>query len=106
MKKSVNHISELYNSIIPIQRKVKNYLSIKKTFEKILKNYMEQKYANYLSTENKRIMHYFRVTQRDYLQKEGYLKKSKNGFKTIINLPSAKKSEIKVLIKNYCFLLK
>ena len=91
MKKSVNHISELYNSIIPIQRKVKNYLSIKKTFEKILKNYMEQKYANYLSTENKRILHYFRVTQRDYLQKEGYLKKSKNGFKTIINLPSAKK---------------
>ena len=73
MKRSVKHIEELYNSVIPIQRIVKNYLTKKKTFIKIMKNYMEQKYNNYIITETKRILHFFRVTQREYLQKEGYI---------------------------------
>ena len=86
MKKSTKHIEELYNSVIPIQRKVKTYLALKKAFVGVMKSYMEQKYNNYQITENKKILHYFRVIQREHLQKEGYLKRNKNGFKKVYNV--------------------
>ena len=91
MKRSVKHIEELYNSVIPIQRIVKNYLTKKKTFIKIMKNYMEQKYNNYIITETKRILHFFRVIQREYLQKEGYINQNKNGVKKFFTVPKEQK---------------
>ena len=48
MKRSVKYIDELYNSVIPIQRKIKNYLEQKKAYIGLMKSYMEQKYKNYL----------------------------------------------------------
>ena len=86
MKRSVKYIDELYNSVIPIQRKIKNYLEQKKAYIGLMKSYMEQKYKNYLVTENKKILHYFHNTQREILTKEGYLQKNKNGHNKIINI--------------------
>ena len=67
MKKSVNYIDELYNSIIPIQRGVRKYLNVKRSYTIAMKSYMEQKYNNYSSSEIKKTLHYFRIVQREYL---------------------------------------
>ena len=79
MKRSMNYIDELYNSIIPIQRGVRRYLNLKKAYVSAMNNYMDQKYNNYSTNEKKKINHYFRVIQREYLQKEGYILKDKDG---------------------------
>ena len=86
MKRSVKYIDDLYNSIIPIQRRIKKYLQQKRIFIGLMKNFLEQKYKNYLVTENKKILHYFHYIQREHLQKEGYLQKSNNGYKKIMNI--------------------
>jgi hypothetical protein len=70
MKRSMNYIDELYNSIIPIQRGVRRYLNLKKAYVSAMNNYMDQKYNNYSTSEINKIHHYFRVTQREYLQKD------------------------------------
>ena len=90
--KSVKYIQKLRASVVPIQRKVKIYLAQKKAFIGIMKHYMEQKYNNYLIAENKRILHYFRVIQREHLQKEGYIKREKNGYKKVLNVSKEQKN--------------
>ena len=91
MKRSVKYIEDLYNSVVPIQRKVKTYLSQKKAFIGVMKHYMEQKYNNYTIAENKKILHYFRVLQREHLQKEGYIQRVKNVYQKILNRPKEQK---------------
>jgi alpha-tubulin suppressor-like RCC1 family protein len=90
MKKSVHYIDELYNSIIPIQRGVRKYLNVKRSYTIAMKSYMEQKYNNYSASEIKKTLHYFRIVQREYLQKEGYIKKNKNGIPKIVNINNDK----------------
>ena len=85
MRKAVHYIDELYNSIIPIQRQTRKYLNLKRSYNIAIKNYLEQKYNNYHNSEVKKILHYFRIIQKDYLQKEGYIKKSKNGMPKVVN---------------------
>ena len=97
MKKSERYIKQLYNSVIPIQRKVKNYLSVKHAFIIAMNNYLEPKYNNYRITESKKVLHYFRVAQREHLQKEGYIKRNKNGFKKVINVSK----EPKIINKSF-----
>ena len=103
MKKSVKHIEDLYNSVLPIQRKIKKYLQQKKVFIGLMKNYLEQKYNNYLISENKKIMHYFHIIQREHLQKEGFLQKSNNNYKNIINISKETKSNNKSFIQKIHF---
>ena len=91
MIKSVKYIKDLYSSVVPIQRKIRTYLALKKSFVKVMKNYMEQKYNNYSIAENKKILHYFRVIQREHLQKEGYIQQNKYGIKKIVNKPKEQK---------------
>ena len=64
MKRAVQHIEDLYNSIVPIQRGIKKYLNLKKSYIIAMKNYMEQKYNNYSASEIKKTLHYFKVIQR------------------------------------------
>ena len=90
MKRAVQYIDDLYNSIIPIQRGIKKYLNLKRAYINAMKNYMEQKYNNYSSSEIKKTLHYFRVIQREYLQKEGYIKKTKNGLPKVVNMSEEK----------------
>ena len=97
MKKSERYIKDLYNSVIPIQRKVKSYLAVKHAFIIAMKNYLEPKYNNYKIAESKKILHYFRVAQREHLQKEGYIKKNKNGFKKVLNISK----EPKIINKSF-----
>ena len=85
MKRAVQHIDDLYNSIVPIQRGIKKYLNLKRSYNLAMKNYMEQKYNNYSTSEIKKTLHYFRVIQREYLEKEGYIKKTKKGIPKVIN---------------------
>ena len=95
MKRSVKYIDDLYNSIIPIQRAVRRYLNLKKSYTSAMKYYMEQKYNNYATSENKKIHHYFRVIQREYLEKEGYIKKNKDGhIQKVNNINNEKNNKI------------
>ena len=84
MKKSVQHIQELYDSIVPIQKAIRKYLNMKRAYNIAIKNYLEQKYNNYSASEIKKTLHYFHATQRDYLQKEGYVLKTKNGIPKMV----------------------
>ena len=90
MKRAVHYIDQLYESIVPIQRGVRKYLNIKRAYSVAMKNYLEQKYNNYFSSESKKILHYFRVIQREYLQKEGYIKKTKSSIPKVININDEK----------------
>ena len=100
MKKSVHYIDDLYNSIIPIQRGIKKYLNIKRAYTVAMKSYMEQKYNNYLASEIKKTLHYFKVIQRDYLQKEGYIAKNKTDFTKVVNINDDKTNN-KITSKSY-----
>ena len=101
MKRAVQHIDDLYNSILPIQRGIKRYLNLKKSYKIAMKNYMDLKYNNYSTSEIKKTLHYFRVIQREYLQKEGYIKKSKNGMPKVVNLNNDDKLFKKIGGKSY-----
>ena len=93
MKRAVKHIDKLYDSVVPIQRGIRKYLNIKRSYTIAMKNYLDQKYSNYSASETKKILHYIRVIQREYLQKEGYIKKTKGNIPKVIN-------EEKLLYKN------
>ena len=106
MKRSVQYIDDLYNSIVPIQRGVRKYLNVKRSYTIAMKNYMDQKYNNYSSSEIKKILHYFRIIQREYLQKEGYIKKNKAGIPKVVNINDDKiinKSNTKSFVQKILF---
>ena len=68
MKKSVNYINRLYQSVIPLQRNIRQYLATKNAFTIATKNYMEQsKFSSFQKAENKSITKYFSIMRKEFL---------------------------------------